>query len=223
MAQNAFIPLSFQSIPEEEQLHRAREFYDQSARRRSVREFSTRPVSRQLIDLLLATAGTAPSGANKQPWKFVIVDDPDLKSRIRAAAEKEEKENYARRMPDSWLQDLEPLGTTWQKEFLETAPVLVVVFKERFRLEGEELKKNYYVEESVGIACGLLVAAIHNAGLACLTHTPSPMDFLRDILERPPNEVPYLLMPIGYPKEGTRVPDLQRKSLSDIRAYNLSA
>ncbi len=223
MAQNAFIPLSFQSIPEEEQLHRAREFYDQSARRRSVREFSTRPVSRQLIDLLLATAGTAPSGANKQPWKFVIVDDPDLKSRIRGAAEKEEKENYARRMPDSWLQDLEPLGTTWQKEFLETAPVLVVVFKERFRLEGEELKKNYYVEESVGIACGLLVAAIHNAGLACLTHTPSPMDFLRDILERPPNEVPYLLMPIGYPKEGTRVPDLQRKSLSDIRAYNLSA
>lgn len=222
MAQNAFIPLSFQSIPEEEQLHRARAFYDQSARRRSVREFSTRPVSRQLIDILLATAGTAPSGANKQPWKFVIVDDPALKSRIRGAAETEEKENYARRMPDSWLQDLEPLGTTWQKEFLETAPVLVVVFKERFRLEGEELKKNYYVEESVGIACGLLVAAIHNAGLVCLTHTPSPMDFLREILERPPNEVPYLLMPVGYPKEGTRVPDIQRKSLSDIRAYNLS-
>ncbi|MBX2991299.1 MAG: nitroreductase family protein [Bacteroidetes bacterium] len=214
------IPLDFQNLPEEEQLRRAKEFLDLCRRRRSVREFSDKPVSRELIETIIATAGTAPSGANKQPWKFVLVDDPNLKREIRIAAEREEKESYEHRMPQDWLDDLEPLGTDWHKEFLEVAPCLIVVFKEKYRMEEGKQKKNYYVEESVGIACGFLLAAIHNAGLASLTHTPSPMNFLRDILQRPANEVPYLLIPVGYPKEGVKVPDLHRKKLGDILITN---
>jgi iodotyrosine deiodinase len=221
MAQHKFIPLQFQSYSIKEQQDRAKEFFDLCNRRRSVREFSHTPVPRPLIETIIATAGTAPSGANKQPWKFVLVDDPELKKQIRAAAEAEEKESYERRMPQDWLDDLEPLGTDWHKEFLEIAPYLIIVFREKYRLEDEKQKKNYYVDESVGIACGFLLAAIHNAGLASLTHTPSPMNFLREILQRPINEAPYLLIPVGYPAENALVPDIQRKPLSQILVSNV--
>lgn len=223
MATFKFIPLQFQTYPPEEQLKRATEFFTLCKRRRSVRAFSDRPVSRELIETIIATAGTAPSGANKQPWKFVVVDDPQLKREIRIAAEKEEKESYERRMPQEWLSDLEPLGTDWHKEFLEIAPSLIVVFREKYRIENGTLRKNYYVDESVGIACGFLLAAIHNAGLAALTHTPSPMNFLREILRRPQNEVPYLLIPVGYPADGAVVPDIHRKQLEEILVTNVQA
>ncbi|MEK7251061.1 MAG: nitroreductase family protein [Bacteroidota bacterium] len=223
-----FIPLEFQTYIPEEQLRRAMEFYELCNRRRTVREFSSKPVPRELIETIIRTAGTAPSGANKQPWKFVLVDDPELKRKIRVAAEAEEKESYERRMPHDWLDDLAALGTDWHKEFLEIAPYLIVVFREKYRIEdglpqGGKQKKNYYVDESVGIACGFLLAAIHNAGLTSLTHTPSPMNFLREILQRPINEVPYLLIPVGYPKEGAVVPDIQRKSLEQILVSNVSS
>lgn len=216
------IPLQFTSYAPEEQQRRAVMFFDLCNRRRTVREFSDKPVPQELIDTLIRTAGTAPSGANKQPWKFVVVDDPELKRQIRVAAEAEEKESYEHRMPQSWLDDLAELGTDWQKQFLETAPYLIVVFREKYRLEGTVQMKNYYVDESVGIACGFLLAAIHNAGLASLTHTPSPMNFLSEILKRPANESPYLLIPVGYPKENAAVPDIQRKPLHDIMCVNTS-
>lgn len=215
------IPLKFVGYPEDEQRRRAKEFFELCNRRRTVRHFSSRPVGHDLIETVVRTAGTAPSGANKQPWKFVVVDDPELKRKIRIAAEQEEKESYEHRMPQSWLDDLAELGTDWHKEFLEVAPVLIVVFREKYRLEDGVQKKNYYVEESVGIACGFLLAAIHNAGLASLTHTPSPMNFLRDILLRPVNEVPYLLIPVGYPADGAEVPDIRRKSVDEIMVHNL--
>jgi nitroreductase len=216
------IPLQFTEYSPEEQIRRVDEFFEQCKRRRSVREFSNRPVPSDLIKKIVATAGTAPSGANKQPWHFVVVDDPKLKHEIRLAAEKEERESYEHRMPQSWLDDLVALGTDWHKEFLEIAPYLIVVFKERFRIQDGTQRKNYYVDESVGIACGLLLAAIHHAGLAALTHTPSPMNFLREILHRPANEVPYLLIPVGYPAEGAVVPDIQRKPLGEILTLNVS-
>lgn len=216
-----FLPLDFKMYSEEEQLRRAKDFFELCKRRRTVREFSDKLVPRELIETIIATAGTAPSGANKQPWKFVLVDDPELKKKIRIAAEAEEKESYERRMPQDWLDDLEPLGTDWHKEFLEVAPYLIVVFREKYRIEDGKQRKNYYVDESVGIACGLLLAAIHNAGLASLTHTPSPMNFLREILQRPINEVPYLLIPVGYPKEGAVVPDIHRKSMGEILISNI--
>lgn len=216
-----FIPLEFQTLPEEDQTRRAQQFFDLCNRRRSVREFSGKPFPRELIETIIATAGTAPSGANKQPWKFVLVEDAELKRKIRVAAEAEEKESYEGRMPQDWLDDLEPLGTDWHKEFLEVAPYLIVVFTERYRFEDGKQKKNYYVEESVGIACGFLLAAIHNAGLASLTHTPSPMNFLREILQRPINEIPYLLIPVGYPKDGAVVPDIRRKILDEILVRNV--
>ncbi|MFN0158007.1 MAG: nitroreductase family protein [Bacteroidota bacterium] len=216
------VPFQFTAYPPEEQLHRAREFFDLCNRRRTVREFSDKSVSRELIDTIISTAGTAPSGANKQPWKFVVVDDPELKRTIRVAAEAEEKESYGHRMPQSWLDDLAALGTDWQKAFLETAPYLIVVFREKYRIEGGAQRKNYYVDESVGIACGFLLAAIHNAGLASLTHTPSPMNFLSEILKRPANESPYLLIPIGFPAEDATVPDIARKPLGEIMSLNSS-
>ncbi len=223
MGQYKFIPLRFTLYSPEEQLHRAKEYYKLCNSRRTVREFSERPISRELIETIIRTAGTAPSGANKQPWKFVIVNDPFLKQKIRLAAEKEERENYEHRMPQAWLDDLAALGTDWHKEFLEDAPYLIVVFKERYRVENGLQKKNYYAEESVGIACGFLLGAIHNAGLASLTHTPSPMNFLREILERPANEVPYLLIPVGYPKEGAFVPDIQRKPFEQIASFSVTS
>ncbi len=215
------IPLNVVLWSEEDMLRRATEFRDLYSRRRSVREFSDRKVPRELIEAIVATAGTAPSGANKQPWKFVVVDDPKIKHSIRVAAEEEEKQSYEHRMPQSWLDDLAALGTDWHKEFLEVAPYLIVVFREKFSVEDGTQKKNYYVDESVGIACGFLLAAIHHAGLVALTHTPSPMGFLREILQRPFNEVPYLLIPVGYPADGVTVPDIRRKPLERILSYNI--
>jgi iodotyrosine deiodinase len=213
-----FIPYNYIPIPEPEQLRRAREFCELCTRRRSIREFSDRPVAKELLELIIKTAGTAPSGANKQPWRFVVVTDLKLKHEIRLAAEKEERENYERRMPQEWLDDLAALGTDWHKEFLEIAPALIVVFAISHEPDG---RKNYYVSESVGIACGFLLAAIHNAGLVSLTHTPSPMGFLQKILNRPDNERPYLLIPVGYPKEGVKVPNIKRKELAEIVRWNL--
>ena len=210
-----FTPLVYDMVSESEQLLRAKRFFKMCGTRRSVREFSDKPLNKDVLELILRTANTAPSGANKQPWRFVVVTDPDLKHGIKLAAEEEERQNYDHRMPQEWLDDLRVLGTDWHKEFLEIAPALIVVFAVNYEKEGSLQKKNYYVKESVGIACGFLLAAIHNAGLVALTHTPSPMDFLQKILGRPDNERPYLLIPVGYPKEGTRVPNIARKNLED--------
>lgn len=196
---------------------RAQDFHNLMGRRRSVRHFSADPVPFELIVEVVRTAGTAPSGAHKQPWTFCVVGDPDLKRRIREAAEEEERINYGGRMSDEWLDDLKPFGTDWKKPFLETAPWLVVVFKRAYELEADGTKhQNYYVNESVGIATGFLLAAAHHAGLATLTHTPSPMNFLARVLERPDNERPFLLIPMGYPAEGCLVPDLQRKPVEEV-------
>ncbi len=211
-----FIPLQFQRYEPEEQIERAHSFFELCNRRRTVRDFSSKPLPEGLIDLLIRTAGSAPSGANKQPWTFVVVTDLEIKRKIRIAAEKEEKISYEERMPGEWLEDLEPLGTDWHKPFLEEAPCLIAVFRQDYGFREEQKVKHYYVSESVGLAVGFLLAAIHNAGLVSLTHTPSPMGFLQEILERPKNEKPYLLIPVGYPKEGTQVPDIHRKPLEQI-------
>ena len=190
-------------------------------RRRSIRHFSSRPVPRHLIELAIKTAASAPSGANRQPWKFVAVSESALKKRIRIAAEREEKLSYEERMPADWLDVLQPFGTDWQKPYLETVPWIVVVFALSYGLDDEGAKtKNYYVQESVGIACGMFISALHNMGLVTLTHTPSPMGFLAEILERPTNERPYLLFPIGYPNEEAEVPDVSRKVLDEIAIWN---
>lgn len=193
---------------------RSREFLEESRKRRSVRHFSEEPVPRDAIVNCIEAAAQAPSGANKQPWTFVLVTDPAVKKEIREAAEKEEREHYGGRAPESWLRDLEPLGTDEHKPFLEIAPALIVVFAQRYGRTREE--QHYYVSESVGIAVGFLLAALHHAGFATLTHTPSPMKFLTKILERPRNEKPYLLIPVGYPVDGCRVPDIRRKDLEDV-------
>ncbi len=193
------------------------EFYHCMDQRRSVRDFSSRQVPREVIENILLTASTAPSGANKQPWTFCVVSNPDMKSKIRMEAEKEEKESYDSRMSEEWLADIRPLQTDWQKPFLETAPYLIIVFKKVYDLAlGDSKKTNYYVNESVGIACGLLLAAIHHAGLVALTHTPSPMNFLTKILNRPENERPFLLIPVGYADEEAYVPKLKRKKLEEV-------
>lgn len=202
-----------------EQARRARDFHELMRRRRTVRDFSPEPVPREIIDLAVQTAGTAPSGANQQPWRFVIVGDAGIKRKIRLAAEEEERENYSGRFPDDWLQVLAPLGTDWRKEFLEIAPWLIVVFKIDYGISPDGGKiKHYYVNESVGIASGMLLAALHNAGLATLTHTPNPMGFLTEILDRPKNEKPFLLIPTGYPADGAEVPDISRKPFDEIVA-----
>jgi nitroreductase len=215
------IPLDFRRLSSDEQRRRAVEFYELMKRRRTVREFSPESAPFELIEMAIKTAGVAPSGANQQPWRFVVVSDPEIKRRIRLAAEEEERENYGGRFPNEWLQALAPLGTDWRKEFLEVAPYLIVVFKIDYDLgrlpEGTERKiKHYYVNESVGIACGMLLAALHNAGLATLTHTPNPMGFLSEILQRPKNEKPYLLVPVGYPAGGAKVPNITKKRLEEI-------
>ncbi|HYO77169.1 MAG TPA: nitroreductase family protein [Thermoanaerobaculia bacterium] len=195
----------------------ARAFRDTLLVRRSVREFSSEPVPDEAIELAIQAAASAPSGANMQPWKFVVVRDAAVKRDIRIAAEKEERENYDGRMPEEWLRALAPLQTDWRKEFLEIAPLLIVVFKEDYGLEPDGRRvTHYYVNESVGIACGFLLAALNAAGLATLTHTPSPMGFLREILGRPKNEKAFLLIPVGYPAEGCEVPDIQKKPLRDV-------
>lgn len=211
------IPYQPQQYPEPEMMDRAKAFYELLDARRSVRFFSDKPVPQALVEQLILSASTAPSGAHKQPWTFCMVSDPEIKRKIREAAEQEEYESYNKRMPPEWLEDLAPLGTDWHKPFLETAPWLVICFKRNYELKGEEKRKNYYVAESVGLACGMFLAAVQNAGLVSLTHTPSPMDFLKKILDRPDNERPFLLMPVGYPADDATVPDIQRKSLDEVR------
>lgn len=204
-------------MPPEEMIAAARAFLETVRLRRTVREFSGDPVPDEVIELAIEAASLAPSGANMQPWKFVVVRDPALKREIRIAAEKEEYENYHGRMTEEWLRVLAPLQTDWHKEFLEIAPLLIVVFKEDYGLDAEGHRvTHYYVNESVGIACGFLLAALNAAGLTTLTHTPSPMGFLRDILGRPKNEKAFLLIPVGYPAEDGKVPDLAKKRLNEV-------
>jgi len=209
-----FVPLGDRYLPDLPPEDAAREFHERMRMRRSVRHFSDRPVSRETIEWIVRTACSAPSGANKQPWRFVAVQDPDIKSRIREAAEKEEREFYAHRASERWIKDLEPLGTDDVKEYLEIAPWLIVVM---VMGRGEEGAQHYYPTESVGLASGFLLAAAHHAGLATLTHTPSPMGFLTELLERPKNERPFLLIPVGYPADDCVVPEraLQRKPLDE--------
>lgn len=223
MTEYTFLPLEFERKSFEEQQAAIQAFSQCMQKRRTVRDFSPEPVPFELIETAILTASRAPSGANQQPWHFVVVQDPDIKHRIRLAAEAEERENYGNRFPDDWLQALAPLGTDWHKEFLEIAPYLIVVFKIDYGLlpperEGEPERhvKHYYVNESVGIAVGFLLAALHYAGLATLTHTPNPMRFLSEILKRPKNEKPYVLIPVGYPAAEARVPDISKKPLAEI-------
>ncbi|GAB5521773.1 MAG: nitroreductase family protein [Rhodothermales bacterium] len=211
------IPLDFETHSEEAMHERADAFYHLMNRRRSVRFFSDQPVPRHFIEQAIRTAGTAPSGAHREPWHFVAISNPDLKREIRIAAEKEEHESYNGRMNQEWLDALAPIGTDWQKPFLETVPWIVVCFAELYGLDDHgERVKNYYVQESCGLACGLFIAALHNMGLATLTHTPSPMKFLGQILGRPKNEKPFILFPVGYPADDATVPDLHRKPLDEL-------
>jgi len=218
MTEARFIPLAgFETYPESEMLARARSFYEEVARRRSVREFSDRPVPEALIRNCLRAAGTAPSGANMQPWRFVAICDPVTKREIRLAAEEEEKHFYAHRASAEWLEALAPLGTDENKSFLEIAPWLIAVFVQKFgQLPDGRKVKHYYPAESVGLATGILITALHHAGLATLTHTPSPMKFLNRILGRPPNERPFLLLVAGFPAPGCKVPDIARKPLEEF-------
>lgn len=219
MTEPHFAPLDFQRFSDDEMIRRAREFEADVQRRRSVRHFKSDPVPREVIELALASAGSAPSGAHQQPWSFVVVTEPELKREIREAAEAEERENYEGRMSPEWIEVLQPLGTTAEKPFLEIAPALIVVFRQAYGFaEGRKIK-HYYTQESVGLAVGFLLAALHHAGLATLTHTPSPMGFLEEILGRPESERAFVLIPVGYPVEGCEVPDLNRKSLDEIRTW----
>jgi iodotyrosine deiodinase len=215
------IPLEqFREYPLDEMRARLREFYEDVARRRTVREFSDRPVPRDLIEMALKAAGTAPSGANLQPWHFAVVSGPETKRKIREAAEAEEREFYEHRASAEWLAALEPLGTDDQKPFLETAPYLIAVFLQKYgELPDGRKVKHYYPTESTGLATGLLITALHRAGLATLTHTPSPMKFLNEILHRPKSERPFLLLVVGYPAGDARVPDIERKELDEFSSW----
>lgn len=216
LSSTKFTPLDFQRLSLEEQQQKADAFFELLNRRRTVREYSDAVVPFELIEKAILTAGTAPSGANMQPWRFVVVRDPETKRKIREAAEKEEHDSYHGRMSDKWLKRLSVLGTDEHKPFLEIAPYLIVVFRINSVEENGETEPTYYSQESVGIAVGMLLAALHNAGLATLTHTPSPMKFLQEILGRPKNEIPYVLIPVGYPAEDAEVPDIKRKTLREI-------
>ena len=216
-----FVPLpGYRELAPSEMLERAEAFAGELSRRRSVRQFSDRPVPRTLIEACLRAAASAPSGANLQPWHFVVVGDPGTKARLRAAAEAEERDFYSHRAPAEWLAALEPLGTDADKPFLEVAPWLIAVFVQRYGVLPDGRKvKHYYPIESVGIATGMLIAALHHAGLVCLTHTPSPMAFLNDILDRPANERPFLLLVTGYPAADAVVPDIARKPLHEVASF----
>jgi nitroreductase len=217
---NKTILLSAVRYPQQEMLARARTFRELASRRRSVRDFSGEPIPREVIEQCLLAAGSAPSGANRQPWHFCVVANSALKKQIREGAEQEEREFYQRRAPQDWLEALAPLGTDDKKPFLETAPFLIVVFAEKYGLDEKGNKlKNYYVPESVGIATGVLINALHHAGLATLTHTPSPMKFLNSILHRPQREKPTLILVVGYPAPDARVPDIRRKTLAEIASF----
>lgn len=216
------LPLSFRELPAAEMRARAAAFHEEMRRRRTVRDFSPRPVPREIIETCLATAGTAPNGANLQPWHFAVVGDPAVKRRIRTAAEAEERDFYAHRAPRAWLEALTPLGTDAHKPFLETAPWLIAVFSVSSLPDARgERQPTYYAKESTGIACGFLIAALHHAGLATLTHTPSPMQFLNEICGRPAHEKPFLLLVAGYPAEGAQVPAhaARKKSLGEITSF----
>jgi iodotyrosine deiodinase len=219
MQADSFIPYQRETYNHEEMIQRSQAYFDWMNQRRTVRDFSDRDVPREVIENIIKTASTAPSGAHMQPWYFCAVNSPEIKKKIRIAAEEEEFRNYHGRMSDSWLQDLAHLGTDEHKPFLEIVPWLIVVFKQAYRLEDGEKKNNYYVNESVGLASGFLLSAIHNAGLVALTHTPSPMKFLTKILERPDNERPFLLIPVGYPADDAQVPALTRKPLEEISHF----
>ena len=216
MSEHKFVKLDFKQIEKDEQIKRAGDFYENLNGRRTVRDFSDREVSFEIIEKAILTAGTAPSGANMQPWRFVVVKDAETKRKIREAAEKEEFESYHGRMSEKWLKRLAVLGTDEHKPFLEIAPYLIVVFRLNSIEENGETEPTYYSQESVGIAVGILLAALHNAGLATLTHTPSPMKFLKKILKRPKNEIPFVLIPVGYPADNAVVPDIKRKLLEEI-------
>ena len=210
----------YREFSAEEMIKRSQEFLQEMQHRRTVRHFSDKPVPREVIENCLQIAGTAPSGANLQPWHFVVVGDPKIKNEIRVAAEKEEVNFYQGKAPQDWLDALTPLGTDENKSFLEIAPYLIVVFAESYRLllDGKK-RKNYYVTESVGIATGMLITAVHQAGLVSLTHTPSPMNFLNNILNRPDNERPFLILVVGYPEENVSVPQIDKKSLRDFTTF----
>ena len=215
-----FVNYSKEIYSEAEMLGWSKGFYGWMDKRRTVRDFSAKPVPKEVIENILLTASTAPSGAHKQPWTFCVVSDPEIKKQIRTEAEKEEYESYNNRMSEEWLKDLAPLQTDWQKPFLEKAPYLIIVCSRSYEVEANGHKhQNYYVRESCGIACGFLLAAVHYAGLVALTHTPSPMNFLAKVLKRPENEKPFLLVPVGYPLEECLVPELRRKSIDEIAVW----
>ena len=219
MTTENFIPFEYDQVEQKESLERVKSFYSDINKRRSLRMFSDKPVDREVIEYEIKSAGTAPSGAHEQPWTFCAVSNPEIKAKIREAAEKEEYENYHGRMSEDWLEDLKVFGTDWNKPFLEIAPWLIIVFRKTYDLEDGVKSKNYYVQESVGLAAGMLLTAIHRAGLVSLTHTPSPMNFLSKVLNRPENEKPFLLIPVGYPADDAEVTDIQRKPLEDISVF----
>ena len=218
---SGFVSLpGYLELPADEMRERASAFLNEAQLRRTVRDFSDRPVPRDIIEMCVLAAGTAPNGAHRQPWRFVIVSSPEIKRAIRMAAEEEEQAFYGGRAPDDWLEALAPLQTDERKPFLESAPYLIVVFGESYAIgESGDKSKNYYVTESVGIATGMLITAVHRAGLVSLTHTPSPMGFLNEILRRPENERPFLIVVVGYPAPDATVPKLQRKSLEEIATF----
>ncbi|MEY3420403.1 MAG: hypothetical protein RIR48_688 [Bacteroidota bacterium] len=219
MQKARFITLRYHQPAEDQLIIQSEDFYEKMKTRRSVRHFSDREVPEEVIHNIIMTAASAPSGAHKQPWTFCVIRDLDIKAKIKEAAEKEEYENYHGRMSEEWLKDLEKFDTDWHKDFLTKAPYLIVIFRKVYDIENDGSKsKNYYVSESVGIAAGFLIAAIHMAGLVTLTHTPSPMNFLQEILGRPENEKPFLLLPVGYPTDGAMVPDISRKHINEVLA-----
>ena len=215
-----FVSYSKETFDPEQMKIRINNFYEWMDKRRTVRDFSDKPVPKAVMEKIILSASTAPSGAHKQPWTFCVVSNPDIKKKIRAEAEKEEFESYNGRMPAEWLEDLKPLQTNWYKEFIEIVPYIIIVFKKSYEIDKNGKKKNvYYATESCGIACGFLLTAIHHAGLVALTHTPSPMNFLSKILNRPENEKPFLVIPVGYAAEECWVPELNRKPLEQVSAW----
>lgn len=215
-----FLPLGFARLAPEEMLHRARDFHAQLERRRSARAFSSEPVPRELIELAIRAASTAPSGAHQQPWTFVVVSDPEVKRKIREAAEEEERINYGGRMPPEWIEALAPLGTDFEKTHITDAPYVVIIFRQMWGVRPDGKRRtHYYTTESCGIAAGMFITAVHHMGLATLTHTPSPMGFLSSLLGRPENEKPFLLMPVGFPAPDAEVPALDRKPLEAVATW----
>ena len=215
-----FIPYSREFVDAQTMLENSKTFRDWAEERRSVRDFSSKPVPKEVIENLIMTGSTAPSGAHKQPWTFCLISNTSLKSKLRALAEEEEKKSYEGRMSEQWLKDLEPLGTDWEKEFIDIAPWIVIIMKRAYEVgENGQKNNNYYVSESVGLAAGFFLMAVHNAGLVALTHTPSPMNFIAKALNRPENERPFLLIPVGYPSENATIPDIYRKNMDEVIHY----